>query len=91
MSTRAKFKVQKIERTLGSRKTDSGGYEPVEFQTIILHPVFPRPDQPYHENNRFWSASPSGEFRLGTINPEAWEVFELSGEYYIDITPASDD
>jgi hypothetical protein len=32
--------------------------------------------------------SPSGEIKLGTINPAAWEAFELGREYYIDFTPA---
>jgi hypothetical protein len=32
----------------------------------------------------FWDASPSGGLTLGTINPAAWEQFELGKEYYLD-------
>lgn len=90
---RAKFEVQKIEATIGSkpsgRKDDRGWeiYESCELRTIVLAPVFGNGD-PEHENTRFWQASPSGEIRLGTVNPTAWEAFELGGEYYIDFTRA---
>jgi hypothetical protein len=48
-------------------------------------PSKPKPDA---ENKKFWDSSPTGELRLGTINPEAWQAFEIDGEYYIDFTPA---
>lgn len=92
MSVRAKFKVQSIQRGMGARNTgkDEKGhytYEPCELQTIVMVPVSSNGD-PNHENTRFWQASPSGELRLGTINPEAWSQFELGAEYYVDFTKA---
>lgn len=93
MSVRAKFKVQRIEASIGSRASDRQDdrgrpiYEPCELRTIVMQPVFGNGD-PEHENTKFWQASPSGEIKLGTINPAAWEAFELGGEYYIDFTKA---
>lgn len=89
---RAKFKVVRIERTMGSRKVgaDENGrdkWEPCELNTIVLNPVYANSD-PEHENSKFWAASPSGEIRLGTVNAEAVKQFELDQEYYIDFTPA---
>lgn len=88
---RAKFKVQKIERTSHMRslgKNDKGAeaWEPCELHTIVLQPVYS--SDPEHENRTFWNASPSGEIRLGTINEQAWSQFELGSEYYVDFTPA---
>lgn len=93
MSVRAKFKVQKVEATMGVRvtgKNEAGRdvYEPCELRTIVLQPVYAVSGDPEHENTKFWQASPSGEIKLGTINPAAWEAFELGGEYYIDFTRA---
>jgi len=93
MSVRAKFRVTKIERTLSSMRdgTDEKGrdrYVSVEMQTIVMTPVYANSD-PDHENTKFWNATPNGELRLGTINREAAEQFELDGEYYIDFTPAN--
>lgn len=91
MSVRAKFKVTRVERSMGSREvpaSEPGGrptWEPTEIQTIILNPVY-SPD-PASENHQFWQASPSGEIRLGTINPAAWEAFALDQEYYVTFTP----
>lgn len=92
MSVRAKFKVQRIEASIGSKvvgKNEHGRdmYEPCELRTIVFSPVYPNGD-PEHENSKFWAASPSGEIKLGTINPAAWETFTLGGEYYVDFTKA---
>ncbi len=92
MSVRAKFKVTRIEATEGCKQTgvnEQGRptYERCELRTIVLTPVYQNGD-PNHENNIFWQASPSGEIRLGTINPAAWEQFELGAEFYIDFTRA---
>lgn len=95
MSVRAKFKVQRIESTQHANypyKKEDGtpDYkrpEVVELKTIALSPVYGNGD-PSHENTKFWQASPSGEIKLGTINPAAWEAFELGGEYYVDFTKA---
>lgn len=93
MSVRAKFKVQRIESTIGSRtvgKNEQGRdvYELCELRTIVLQPVYAVNGDPEHENTKFWQATPSGEIRLGTITPAAWEAFELGGECYVDFTPA---
>jgi hypothetical protein len=93
MTVRAKFKVQRIESTIGSKvvgKNEQGRdtYEPCELRTIVMQPVYGNGD-PEHENTKFWQASPSGEIRLGTISPAAWEQFELGGEFYIDFTRAA--
>ena len=95
MSTvRAKFKVSRIESSMGSKRVASDPYAgkfeyvPVEMRTIVLQPVYANGD-PAHENNRFWDATPSGEIRLGVINQAAWEAFVLDQEYYIDFTPAT--
>lgn len=92
---RAKFRVIRIERTMGSkptgRKDEKTGCEiwgPCEMQTIVLSPVYGNGD-PNHENTKFWQASPCGEVRLGTVNADAAAQFELDKEYYIDFTPAN--
>lgn len=94
---RAKFKVTRIGLSMntvqrrdaeGKPVTENGRnvYDPVECRTIVLHPVYS--DDPASENKTFWDASPSGEIQLGTVNPKAWERFELDKEYYVDFTPA---
>lgn len=103
MSVRCKFRVISIAHTEGSRpkldadgkpvmKKTSGGHEypehePCPMATIKLAPVYGNGD-PQHENTKFWQASPSGSFELGTVNVAAVEQLRLGGEYYIDITPA---
>lgn len=89
MTPRAKFKVQRVEcQSFMARKPGTTNeYERREMRTIVMAPVYS--DDPESENRRFWGASPSGEIRLGTINPAAWEAFELDGEYYVDFIRAS--
>ena len=79
MSVKAKFKVQRIERSAWG-----GGQE---VQTIVLQPVYGNGDQE-HENTKFYAATPSGEIRLGTVNPEAARQFDLNKEYYVEFTSA---
>ena len=93
MAVKAKFKVQRSESTLSATevgKNEEGRpiYELVELRTIVLQPVMAVPGEPEHENSKFWKYSPSGEIKLGTINPQAWEMFELGKEYYVDFTRA---
>lgn len=76
MSVRAKFKVQRIERSLWRKG--------VEVQTIILLPV----TSGSQENTQFYEATPSGEIKLATVNADAAAQFELEGEYYVDFTKA---
>ncbi len=73
MSVRAKFKVNRIERSLFR--------DGVEVQTIVLSPVYSHDKD--SENARFYQATPSGEIRLGTVNAAAAAAFELEGEYYV--------
>lgn len=93
MKVRAKFKVTRIEATVQPRRKDptsnwsSENTENVEMRTIVMSPVYGNGD-PNHENTKFWNASPAGEIKLGTINPEAWKAFELDKEVYVDFTQA---
>lgn len=94
MAVRAKFKVQRIEATHHSRpkpgpdgKPNYQDTELVEMRTVVLSPVYGNGD-PNHENTKFWNASPSGEIKLGTINPDAWAAFELGAEMYVTFEPA---
>lgn len=100
MICRAKFKVDAIKSTMGSKvKRDADGQpvmnergyaerEPCEMKTIELSPVYGNGD-PAHENTKFWEASPSGQISLSTVNGDAAAVFELGREYYIDFIPAA--
>ena len=94
MPVRAKFKVSKIEATMGSMpgpNKDANGraiYIPTVIKTVVLNPVFGNGD-PNHENTKFWAASPSGEIRLGTVNAQAAAQFELDQEFYVDFTPSA--
>jgi hypothetical protein len=91
MPVRAKFKLVRTENSVYtvSKREEDGSFssEEKELRTLVLSPVYANGD-PNHENTRFWNASPSGEIKLGTVNPEAWGQFELGKEYYIDFTPA---
>lgn len=99
MRVRCKFRLDRIEHSMtstpkvdtsGKEVKDEGGravYVPAELQTLIMSPVYANND-PEHENSKFWRYSPSGEFKLGTVNRAAVEHMELGKEYYIDITPA---
>jgi hypothetical protein len=90
---RAKFKCNKIERSMGTVGAfDADGkltYQDAEIRTLVLSPVYGNGD-PNHENTKFWQASPSGEIRLGCANAVAAESFELGKEYYVDFTPAGE-
>lgn len=90
-TVRAKFKVQRIELTAGTKRgpdvDDKPFYMPTVLRTIVLSPVYGNGD-PKHENTKFWEATPTGEIRLGTINETAADLFEMGAEYYIDFTKA---
>lgn len=92
MSVLAKFTVKGFESTLHTRSIKGVDGKPdrqesVEKRTVILSPVYS--SDPTHENHKFWEYSPSGEIKLGTINPEAWEQFELGKDYYVEFRPAN--
>ena len=85
MTVRAKFKVTSItssqQQVPGRNEAGHDDWQngsTVEMRTIAMSPVYGNGD-PEHENSKFWRASPSGELKLGTINPEAWKHFELGG------------
>lgn len=82
-TVRAKFRVSAIERRIGTVWID-GKAQSGEVQTITLNPVTGGSD----ENKSFFASTPSGEIKLGTVNVEAAQVFQLEHEYYIDFTPA---
>lgn len=94
LTVRAKFKVDRTESSLTSiRKADAPDrqynpedYETQELRTITMSPV--GSNSP--ENKTFWKYTPSGELKLGTVNPEAWKQFELGQEFYIDFIPAEE-
>lgn len=73
MTVRAKFTVTNIE--------DHGA-----LKTILMTPVVGNGD-PESENSKFWSYTPSGVIRLGTINEAAAAQFKQGGEVYVDFTP----
>lgn len=88
---RCKFTLNSITRRTGSvpKVGDDGkvGYVPGETWSLEFSPVYGNGD-PNHENTKFWQASPSGQFTLGTVNKAAVDSLELGREYYLDITPA---
>lgn len=88
MPVLAKFVVNRSESTLHTKKKAGSDteYERVEMRTIVLSPVYS--DKPDSENRKFWDASPTGEIKLGTVNPEAWQQFELGKEYYVEFRAA---
>jgi hypothetical protein len=86
MTVRAKLLVEKIECSHQTKRKNFPDGKPdykqsctVEMRTVHMRPVFGNGD-PNHENTKFWEASPSGGLTLGTINPEAWQQFELGKE-----------
>ena len=96
---RAKFTLSSYETHIGSRAVrDANGkvardengrerYEACEIRTLVFRPVYGNGD-PNHENTKFWTATPSGELKLGMVSPEAWSKFELGKEYYLDFSLA---
>lgn len=88
MSVRAKFVVHEITQRMQSVPTnekDERGYtkyvqKPVDV--IRMAPVMGE------ENQRFWTASPSGSLEIACTNPEATGQFKLGESYYVDFTPA---
>ena len=87
---RAKFRLNSYTTTMYGMSvpgTNPVRIENKELRTLEFSPVYS--DDPNSENRKFWTASPQGSIKLGTVNPEAWEKFELGKDYYIDFTPAA--
>lgn len=99
MTVRCKFKLDSITRrvTNVARRDPSGNivkdergymiYDVGEVWDLDMSPVYANGD-PDHENSKFWSATPSGSFKVSTVNKAAVESMALGKEYYIDITLA---
>lgn len=89
-AVRAKFKLTRTESMMhtGGRWVEGKweNYPSVEKRTLVFKPVYD--ENPESENHKFWEATPDGEIKLGVINPEAWEHFELDQEYYVEFVPA---
>lgn len=77
MGVRAKFRVERHEH-----HTYAGGYESTK---IVLMPNY---DPSIPEDQRFQSASPSGELWMIVTNPAAIEQLQPGKYFYIDFTPA---
>ena len=73
-TVRAKFKLESVMHTVGSRE-------------VTLTPVYS--NVPESENKSFWDATPSGTIKMWITNKSAWPAFEnLGQEFYVDFTPA---
>jgi hypothetical protein len=87
MSVKAKFKVRRFESEMTQKlNKESGEYENVEVRTVVLAPVYG--SNPDDENKQYWDATPSGEIRLGMVNPAAWRYFGLDEEHYVTFEKA---
>lgn len=56
----------------------------VNGSTVKMSPVTSGSD----ENKTFFKWTPSGDLRMGVVNPEVAEVFKPGVEFYVDFTPA---
>jgi len=70
MSVRAKFKVTAVSEFEGGLKQ------------ITLNPV----SSGSPENERFFKWTPSGEIKMGTVNPSAAAQFKPGTQFYVDFT-----
>lgn len=90
MTTRAKFRIDSItQHAYQTGEMVQGVYVPrIEIlHTVKMTPVYANND-PEHENSKFWKASPSGSFELGTVNAAAVGWMKPGDEVYVDISPA---
>lgn len=71
-AVRAKFQVSSITSTLWGKKVE----------------MTPQYDQSIPEDQRFYKATPTGNFWMQIDNPAALEQLELGKTFYIDLTPA---
>lgn len=83
---RAKFKVNSILRQPTTKVVD-GVRVDSEIWSIEMSPVG-RTADPEDENSKFWQYTPSGNIRLGTVNADAVNQFDLNKEFYVDFTEA---
>jgi len=82
MVVRAKFRV--------TEQVNSEGYwegKSTIMASLKMIPVYS--EEEGHENRKFWDATPQGEFKISTVNPEAIKELVVGKEYYIDIIPVN--
>jgi len=83
MAIRAKFVVSKLSKI---RANNSQGQPGFGFE-VTMYPVAGGPNAT-EEDKAFWSATPSGEIRMGIINAAAGQQFEPGDAWYVDFTKA---
>ncbi|MHB8084376.1 MAG: hypothetical protein ACYDHZ_00925 [Dehalococcoidia bacterium] len=89
LTVRAKFQVIRLESSMMQRLKDpkkgwsTDNAEIVEVRSIVMTVV--GSNSP--ENEKFWATTPSGEIKLGVVNPEVWPQFPLGKEVYADFEP----
>ena len=72
MTVRAKF-------VCTNKEPESEGAENITLQAVY-------DSNPESENGLFFKYTPWGELKMGTINKEAANEFEIGKEYFIDFT-----
>lgn len=88
MNIVCRFKVNRLELSMGSRgvpdpnKSGQIKYENCVLHTVVMTPVYGG-NNADHPNFKFWSATPSGEFKMSCIHEG---LFELDQEYDIVIS-----
>lgn len=71
---RAKFTVQEVRQSV---------FNPTA-RTLVLRPQY---DTSIPEDQRFFSATPTGEMTMVVNNPAALAEMELGKSFYVDFTP----
>ena len=79
MTIRCKFRVESKEETVSTGN--------IPTYNVKMTPVYGNAD-PESENSKFWKWTPSGEFKMSSINEKAAEQLIVGKEYYIDIIRA---
>lgn len=80
---RCKMTLTSITRTPHRKFNPDGTTEPATMVSFTMNPVCGGDD----ENDRFFSATPSGQLQLACVNPKAVQELEehLGGEFYVDL------
>lgn len=93
MSVVAKMRLNSYETTMQNQPINpdlgwkSDNIQQVEVRTLKFSAVTDGSE----ENKKFFGSTPSGEIKMSTVNPEAWQEFELNKEYYVTFSAASPD
>jgi hypothetical protein len=83
----AKFYVSSVQK-FGAPNYQTGTPETTGIK-VELYPVPYKPDDPTHENSKFWTASPSGKMELQIQNKSLFDAFEVGTEIYLPMVGAS--